>query len=154
MVITLIGLALLAAVFGFALWKGDVAARLGAAVYTVAWLVTIGVEIYTNSVPFAVILSLDTLVATVFLVLAIRYNSLWLGAAMMLQGIQLGMHAMYFTSAPDVSFYGYNVFALVLNLISLFILITIAGAVGATVFRRAQQRRWAARRAPAGGVPA
>jgi hypothetical protein len=139
--ITLIGLSLLAAVFALAMWKGDVAARLGAIVYAGAWLVAIGVELYTNTVPFAVILSLDTLVATAFLVLAIRYNSLWLGAGMMLQGVQLGMHAMYFTSAPDATFLGFNVFALVLNLISLFILITIAGAVGATMFRRLRHGR-------------
>ena len=44
----------------------------------------------------------------------------------MLQGIQLGMHAMYFTSEPDVELLGYNLFSLVVNLIS-FRLLT-AGA--------------------------
>ena len=141
MLITLIGLTLLAAVFGLAMWKGDAAARLGVITYTVAWLVAIAAELYTQSVPFLLILSLDTLVATAFLILAIRYNSLWLGAAMMLQGMQLGMHAMYFTNAPEATFYGYDIFALVLNLISLLILVTIAGAVGGTLFRRARQRR-------------
>ena len=154
MVITLIGLALLAAVFALAMWKGDVAARLGAAAYAGAWLLTIGVELYTNSIPFALILSLDTFVATAFLVLAIRYNSLWLGAGMMLQGVQLGMHAMYFTSTPDTTFMGFNLFALVLNLISLVILITIAGAVGGTLYKRVRHRRLQERRAPAGGLPA
>jgi hypothetical protein len=145
-VITLIGLALLAAVFALAMWKGDTAARLGAVVYAGAWIVAIAVELYTQTVPFAVILSLDTLVATAFLILAIRYNSLWLGAGMMLQGMQLGMHAMYFTSSPGVEVFGFDLFALVLNLISMFILITIAGAVGATMFRRARQRRMSTRR--------
>ena len=147
--LTIFGLALLAGVFAFAWWKGDAAARLGTIVYAGAWIVAIAAEWITDdTLPIVPILALDTFVATGFLVLAIRYNNLWLGGAMMLQGIQLGMHAMYFTSAPNVEIYGYNLFSLVLNLISLMILITIAGAVGGTAYTRARQRRARARARP------
>jgi hypothetical protein len=138
--LTIFGLALLAGVFTFAWWKGDAAARLGSIVYAGAWVVAIAAEWITNdTLPIVPMLALDTFVATGFLVLAIRYNNLWLGAGMMLQGIQLGMHAMYFTSAPNIQLYGFNLFSLVINLISLFILLTIAGAVGGSLYRRARQ---------------
>ena len=142
MVVPLLGLTILGSVVGFAWFKGDMGERLGAIVYAGAWMIALGAEWYTGeSLPVVPILILDTLIATAFLLLAIRYNNLWLGAAMMLQGIQLGMHAISFTSAPDIHVLGFNVFALTLNLISLFILVTIAGGVAATAKQRRRSRQ-------------
>jgi hypothetical protein len=92
----------------------------------------------------------DTLVAVAFLVLAIRYNSLWLGAAMMVKGVQLAIHAAHLTDRQDAVVGGVNVYALGLLLISLVIPLTILGGTLSTM----RQRRWSSSVGNAGSRPA
>ena len=140
--VTYVGLALLASVCALAWFKGGIAERLGCVIYGLAWVLTLLAEWKAgDDFPLVAMLSIDALAATGFLVLAIRYNNLWLGAAMMLQGVQLGLHAMALTSTADISVGGYNLFALMLNLISLLILVSIAGGVGATSMMRRKARK-------------
>ena len=140
--VTYVGLVLLGAVCAFAWWKGEMAERLGCGIYCWAWILTLAAEWQAgDDFPVVAMLSVDALAAAGFLVLAIRYNNLWLGAVMMLQGMQLGLHAMYFTSSPNLLLFGYNLFALMLNLISLAILITIAGGIGASAMKRRKSRQ-------------
>jgi hypothetical protein len=139
--VTYLGLALLAAVCAFAWFQGTTADRLGCGIYCMAWIIALAFEFVAgDEFPLAAVLTMDALAATGFLILAIRYNNLWLGAAMMLQGVQLGLHAISYTST-DLRLFGYNLFALMLNLISLLILITIAGGVGASAVKRRRERR-------------
>jgi hypothetical protein len=80
----------------FALWKGDRAVRLGAVTH-------FGLEVATfivhpmpgDSGAESILLALDFVTAVVFLLLAVRYASLWLGAAMLLQSAQFSLHAYY-----------------------------------------------------------
>jgi hypothetical protein len=115
----------------FAWFKGGPADRIGGALFGIAVLATVGFELITGqSTPVVPELLLDTTVATGFLGLAIRFNSLWLGAAMIVAGIQLAVHATHLTDGEDPMFAGFNLYAASLNLISLVIcLILIAGTM-------------------------
>lgn len=63
----------------------------------------------------------EGLLAVGFLALAIRYASLWLGAAMILQGIQFSLHAFYIVTERPHDW----LFAAVTNLVTFGIIILI-----------------------------
>jgi hypothetical protein len=86
------------------------------------------------------LLVLDGLLGIGFLALAIRYTSLWLGAAMLLQAAQFSLHAFYYVTAKSFDL----LFAVVNNVVSWGILIAI---VAGTFASWAQIRR-AAKSAP------
>ena len=121
---------------------GRPAERLGASLYGASFFGTMALEIFTGqSLPVVPELFLDTLVAFGFLVLSIYYNNLWLGAAMMIKGLQLGMHATHLTDVTDPIFDGLNMYAVGLNFVSLMILLTIMGGTIATMRARRASRR-------------
>jgi hypothetical protein len=86
------------------------------------------------------LLVIDGLLGVGLLVLAIRYTSLWLGAAMLLQAAQFSLHAFYYVTAKSFDL----LFAVVNNVVSWGILIAI---VAGTFASWAQTRR--AAKAPA-----
>jgi len=139
--------------------KGRPAERWGATLYGTSFFGTMALEILTGqSLPVVPELFLDTLVALGFLGLAIYCNNLWLGAAMMIKGVQLGMHASHLTEINDPHFAGLNMYAVGLNLVSIMIMLTILGGTLAGI--RARRSRTADTRPPthrppaAGGVQA
>ncbi|MDP1962217.1 MAG: hypothetical protein Q8K93_08455, partial [Reyranella sp.] len=69
----------------------------------------------------------EGLLAFGFLALAIRYASLWLGAAMILQGIQFSLHAFYLVMERGHD----RLFAAVTNVVTMGIIIGIL--VGTTL---------------------
>ena len=80
------------------------------------------------------LLVLDGLLGVGFLGLAIRYTSLWLGAAMLLQAAQFSLHAFYYVTTKTFDL----LFAVVNNVVSWGILIAI---VAGTFASWAQTRR-------------
>lgn len=86
------------------------------------------------------LLVLDGLLGIGFLALAIRYTSLWLGAAMLLQAAQFSLHAFYYVTAKTFDL----LFAVVNNVVSWGILIAIV----AGTFASWVQTRRAAKTAP------
>jgi hypothetical protein len=93
------------ALFGccaLALWKGGPAERGGALLICGTWLAAmLGLALarqYVLAIPF---LLSDAVLAVGLLILAIRYSSWWMGAAMLLQAIGLSFHAAYFAADPD-----------------------------------------------------
>lgn len=74
------------------------------------------------------LLVMDGLLGVGFMLLALRYTSLWLGAAMLLQGGQFSLHAYYYVMAKPVD----RLFAVVNNVVSWGILAAILAGVGAT----------------------
>lgn len=80
----------------FAWSKGGPAERLGATlkVFTSATALTVHHTLKLESISVALLVA-DGLLAIGFLLLAVRYVSLWLGAAMILQGAQFSLHAYY-----------------------------------------------------------
>jgi hypothetical protein len=78
----------------FALVKGGTPERIGAAII-LANLVAVG----ANDVILhdqRVLLAIDGLTAMALLPITLRYASVWLGAVMLLYGLQFGLHAFYF----------------------------------------------------------
>ncbi len=110
--------------------KGQRAERYGATLYAASFFGTMALEILTGqSLPVVPELFLDTLVAMGFLALAIFCNNLWLGAAMMIKGVQLGMHASHLTEVTDPRLFGLNMYAVGLNVVSILIMLTMLGGV-------------------------
>ena len=125
-----------------ALWKGSGAERWGAALFAASVLGTLAFEMITGqNTPVTAEMFLDTAVAVGFLVLAIRYNNLWLGAAMMVKGIQLAVHATRLTDGEDTKLGGINIYALSLDLIAMVICSILAAGTLATIRRRKRQRQ-------------
>ncbi|HZL01463.1 MAG TPA: hypothetical protein VFC47_16375 [Caulobacteraceae bacterium] len=82
--------------FFFALWKGDRPEKLGAGLNLTAGVVATGLMILLTDAPPLALLAIDAALSAGFLILAIRYASLWLGAALLLQAVQFSLHAYYF----------------------------------------------------------
>jgi hypothetical protein len=121
----------------FAMIKGRAAERLGAALYLVSVLFDVVVGLVTGkSAPLVPMLMFDALVAVGFLALAIRYNNLWLGAVMVLKGIQLACHATHLTDDADMQIGGWNVYILALNTICALISSTLILATVSAVRAR------------------
>ena len=132
----------------FAWFKGGPAERYGGAIYTASVLGEFLLVLAGYNLPTLAELGLDSLVATGFLWLAIRYNSLWLGAAMMIKGLQLGLHAMHLTDMTDPTFKFFNLYLLALDLISLMISLTILLATLASMRAQRKAKRSRAMTAP------
>jgi hypothetical protein len=83
-------------VFLFAMWKGDLPERIGAAVNLGAGLIATGFQFVLDPDAQSIaLLAVDAALAASFLFLALRYASLWLGAALLLQAVQFSLHAYY-----------------------------------------------------------
>jgi len=94
-----LGLLALVGACAFALWKGGAAERLGGALNLFAGLLVMLLDslLQPDVKPLAR-LAVDGVLAAGFLVLALRYSSLWLGAAMLLQAVQFSLLAYYLVS--------------------------------------------------------
>jgi hypothetical protein len=137
----------------FAWLKGGTAERLGASLYLLSAVLSLLVAVLTgNAYPVVPMLVFEGLVALGFLALAVRYNSLWLGAAMMLKGAQLAMHASHLTDSSDAMIGAVKVYPLLLNAISMAISLTIL--FGTVASLKARKRQAAASAAVSDAVPA
>lgn len=112
----------------YAWLKGAAPERLGAAFLLLATVaaraIDMGLPLDARQAPTLVG---EGLLALGFLVLAIRYASLWLGGAMILQGMQFSLHAFYIVMEKPHD----RLFAIVSNLVTLGIVLCIL--VGTTV---------------------
>jgi hypothetical protein len=126
----------------FAAFKGGRPERYGSFLYAAAVLATMALELITGqATPVTEELFFDTALASGFLWLAIRFNNLWLGAAMMIMGLQLAVHATHLTDGEDPILGGVNLYAALLNLFALLMFgILISGTV-ASIRQRARRRR-------------
>jgi len=83
-------------VVAFGLWKGDAPVR-----YATVSNLAVGLCTFVINPKFgdiggeSVLLAVDFAFAVILLVLAVRYASLWIGAAMILQAAQFSLHAYY-----------------------------------------------------------
>jgi len=125
----------------FAWFKGGPAERFGSTLFTLSVLGTTLAELITGQgTPVLQELFLDFGVAVGFLALAIRYNNLWLGAAMMVKGLQLAIHATHLTDGEDPTVFGFNLYAALLNIISLVICFILVGGTVSVMRQRARRR--------------
>jgi hypothetical protein len=80
----------------FAIWKGDVPTRAAAIAYGILVVATLLIQPQAGDVSAETIrLAVDFFCAIAFLLLAVRYANLWLGAAMIFQAAQFSLHAYY-----------------------------------------------------------
>ena len=87
------GMIALALVCGLALAGGGAAERAGALLVALDWSVlAIWPRLAGQPVPEMALLASDLVLATGFLVLALRYASLWLGMVMLLQAGAIALH--------------------------------------------------------------
>jgi hypothetical protein len=123
----------------FALWKGGAPERIGALFNGVICLgVTLVQAVIHESLGTLPILIADGMLAVGFLVLAIRYGSLWLGAAMLLQSMAFTMHSALLL---DMVHAGAAYYA-AMNIMSLGVLLSIMlGTAYAWVVRRGTARQ-------------
>jgi 4-amino-4-deoxy-L-arabinose transferase-like glycosyltransferase len=101
-----IGIALLLGTLAFALWKGGFAERVGACLNVGNGIVTMALHpLLAPDVAAVATLAFDAVAAVGFLFLAMRYASLWLGVAMLLQAVQFSLHAYYLVNSmpPDLN---------------------------------------------------
>lgn len=92
------------------------AANLAAAALLFVMVRTVGVSGLGTG-----LLAIDGLLGLVFLALAVRFTSLWLGGAMLLQAVQFSLHAYYLVVGRKVDL----LFAVVNNVVSWGVLLAI-----------------------------
>lgn len=139
---------------GLALWKGGPAERGGALLIVATWLVTLAASALTRSyVPAIAFLASDAVLAAGLLILAVRYSSLWMGAAMLLQATGLSLHAAYFAAEKaELSRHTLRLYIAGKNLASFAMLLVILAAGLAAWMKRNRAPR-TARRAPPAATP-
>ena len=81
--------------------------------------------------PTVLLLMAESGAAIAFLVLALRFNSPWLGVCLLLKGLQLALDGIHLTDGADPVLYGFNLYAVGMNAISLLFLATFVGAISA-----------------------
>ncbi|HEX4183813.1 MAG TPA: hypothetical protein VHY34_11210 [Caulobacteraceae bacterium] len=137
-----LALILMFATTAFAAWKGGPPERLGSAVIIVAWVTMLIAEALARpNLPVVTYLVLDGLVALGFLVVAVRYSSLWLGGAMMCQAVSFGAHAIRLSDNTRVRWHGANVYVLIMNTVGYLVLFILIGGTFATIRRRRRTER-------------
>ena len=126
---------------GLALWKGGPAERSGAVMILVTWLGATLIQAVAKAYILPILfLTSDAVLAAGLLLLAIRYSSLWMGAAMLLQAIGLGLHAAYFAAEQaDLSRHTLWLYIAGKNLASFAMLLVILVA-GLVAWRRRSLR--------------
>jgi hypothetical protein len=99
------------AVTSFALWKGGPAERIGASLNLLCAIATeLAHMIWVPEDAVLPLLMIDFALAFGFLMLAVRFASIWLGAAMILQAVQFSLHAWYMITerAHDLFYFRVN----------------------------------------------
>lgn len=121
-VLPLLGWTTALAVALLAWFRGGLPERYGALLFVGAGLaVFISHAWLSRSAEGLFLLTIDALLAGGFPALAIRYSSLWIGAAMLLQAGQFSLHAWYLVSELERD----RFYAVTNNVISIGILVCI-----------------------------
>lgn len=125
-------------VFALAWWKGDRAEQYGASLKLATSLTALAIhQILGQGSISGALLTADGILAVGFLALAIRYASLWIGAAMLLQAGQFSLHAWYLVN--DLRFDRF--YAVSNNLVTAGILACILVGTLISWWRRAKADR-------------
>lgn len=92
----IVGWTVLVAILAMAWLRGGQAERLGSLLVLVAAVIAIAVHVAgREDLKPMLLLGDEAFLAVGFLLLALRYTSVWLGVAMLLQAAQFSLHAYY-----------------------------------------------------------
>ena len=137
-----IGLATLFATTVFVAWKGGPPERIGTAMILFAWVGTIVAEALAHAMfSLTWLMVFDGLLAVGFLIIAVRYSSLWLGGAMICQAISFGSYAFRLIDNTRAVWRGQHALIVINNLISYLVLFILIGGTIATILRRRRADR-------------
>ena len=133
-----LGIVALVGALAFALWKGDSAERVGGGINLAAGLFAMFLHpLLSPDVQPVAQLVVDAALAAGFLFLSIRFASLWLGVAMLLQAVQFSLHAYYMVGDLKHD----HLFAEINNVDSWGIIFCIIGGTAVSWRRRLAKRR-------------
>ena len=122
----------------FALWKGDMAERLGASLNfglaIVGLLIHLVLPLSWRGIG---LLAADFALATGFLLLAMRYASIWLGVAMLFEATQFALHGYYLVADKRHDY----TYGLVNNINTTAIQLAIVAGVAYAWRKRSRQRK-------------
>jgi len=134
---TALGLVALFAACAFAWLKGGPAERLGTLFLAVDWLTTTAFRALSGeSVPVITMFVSDLTLSLCFLFIAIRYSSVWLGAAMLSHASMLAAHAMALSDTGRPRWHGMYIYLLANNVLSYLTLLALVGGTVATLVKR------------------
>ena len=149
---TQISIVALVVICGLAVWKGSTPVRMGGVLILAAWIVTLIAAFVAGEhhlAPISFLIS-DAILAAGLLILAVRFSSWWMGAAMLLQAVSLSFHAAYFAAdKAEISFALEDLYVLGKNLASVAMLIVLLTATIAGMVKSRRTRPAAARAAAA-----
>ena len=132
-----LGIVALALCCGFAIWKGGSAERAGALLIVITWMVTLVASAGSKNLAATAFLVSDAIMAVGLLLLAVRYSSWWMGAAMLVQAIALSFHAAYFAAEQsEMSRKTLTLYVMGKNLASVGLLVIILAATIASIIKR------------------
>lgn len=119
----------------FACWKGGPAERGGAILVAAIWIGLVVLHAAAPQISLELLLlGTDLLAGIGFLVLALRYASVWLGAGMLFEAISFFLHTAHFNevegSALSASYMMW------INLVSTLVLIALIGGTVMAIRRR------------------
>jgi hypothetical protein len=131
-IVQIVWLSILGA-FVFAVFRGGVAERWAAGMVVAAALAAFVMHrlVSAEMLPLA-LLTGEFLLAVGFLVLAVRFASLWLGGAMILQAVQFSLHAWYLVAERPRDI----LYSVINNIDTMGILLCIVLGTAATWRRR------------------
>ena len=143
---------------GLAVWKGGPAERSGALMILATWLGATVIQALVKAYILPILfLASDAVLAAGLLLLAVRFSSLWMGAAMLLQATGLSLHAAYFAAEKaDLSPHILRLYIAGKNAASFTMLMVILAAGITAWIKRSRSAGAPSRRAPtlSGQAPA
>lgn len=143
---TEIALISLAGTCALSWWKGGATERLGSLALAVTVVGTHILRILSDQlVPTAVLFGSDVVLSFAFLVIAVRYSSLWLGAAMLFQALCFALHAVQFGDEDAPRWHGMIIYLLLNNILYYLVQASLVGGTLATIRMRVLNRKAASR---------
>lgn len=130
---SIVGLLALGCASGFVFWKGGPAERGGMVLIVVSWVGMLLAQAVTGQVvPEVPFLISDVALSLGFLILAVRFGSLWLGLAMCAQAVLFALHLLRF----EDEFVRRRSYLVCVNSLSYCVLLIVALGAAASWRRR------------------
>lgn len=122
---------------GFAWWKGGPAERMGTLIVCVSAVGGHVARAFSGQLaPTVTMFFSDMFLSLGFLYIAVRYSSLWLGAAMIFQGCVFSFHATQLDDSDLPRWHGMVIYLLVHNILGYLVMLSLVGGTVASIMKR------------------
>ncbi|QUD86616.1 hypothetical protein [Phenylobacterium montanum] len=154
-VYTQFGLGLLTLTCAYAWWKGGRAEKLGMMVVAGCWIGSDLLRAISGElIPTVILFGADAAFSIGLLIIAIRYASVWVGMAMLLESMLFALHGIQLDDADAPRWRGMVVYLLLNNMISYSVLLIFAGGTTANILKLRALRKPRPAEPTAGGLRA